>query len=153
MGKARVTPKENFLKLRHGGMPEYVPFYSLMGDPYKGENPCTGAMIQMFEAAEPREDGRFTDIWGVPYAAPENLAAVMPDTSVVTLEDISQWTKVIKWPKVKDVDLEKVYQDTLTRVDRSQTALKVGPELMPFQVLVAWLGFEGGLMALAEDPH
>ena len=67
MGKARVTPKENFLKLRHGGMPEYVPFYSLMGDPYKGENPCTGAMIQMFEAAEPREDGRFTDIWGVPY--------------------------------------------------------------------------------------
>ena len=64
MGKARVTPKENFLKLRHGGMPEYVPFYSLMGDPYKGENPCTGAMIQMFEAAEPREDGRFTDIWG-----------------------------------------------------------------------------------------
>ena len=152
MGKARVTPKENFLKLRHGGMPEYVPFYSLMGDPYKGENPCTGAMIQMFEAAEPREDGRFTDIWGVPYAAPENLAAMMPDTSVVTLEDISQWTKVLQFPKANDIDLEKVYQDTLTKVDRSQTALKVGPELMPFQVLVALMGFEGGLMALAEDP-
>ena len=34
---AKVTPKENFLKLRHGGMPDYVPFYSLMGDPYMGE--------------------------------------------------------------------------------------------------------------------
>ena len=30
---AKVTPKENFLKLRHGGMPDYVPFYAIMGDP------------------------------------------------------------------------------------------------------------------------
>ncbi len=148
---AKITPKENFLRLRHGGTPAYVPFYSLMGDPYKGENACASAMVPFFENTMFMDGGK--DIWGVPYRAPENLAASMPDTSVVTLEDISQWTKVLQFPKANDIDLEKVYQDTLTKVDRSQTCLKVGPDLMPFQELVALMGFEGGLMALAEDPE
>ena len=148
---AKITPKENFLRLRHGGTPAYLPFYSLMGDPYKGENACASAMVPFFENTMFMDGGK--DIWGVPYRAPENLAASMPDTSVVTLEDISQWTKVLQFPKANDIDLEKVYQDTLTKVDRSQTCLKVGPDLMPFQELVALMGFEGGLMALAEDPE
>ena len=151
MAKAKITPKENFLRLRHGGMPEYVPFYSIMGDPYKGENACAGAFVPMFENTMFMDGGK--DAWGVPYAAPDNLAAGMPDTSVITLEDISQWTKVLQFPKPTGLDLEKAYQDTLTRVDRSQTALKVGPDLSPFQELVALMGFEGGLMALSEDPE
>ncbi|MBR6114563.1 MAG: hypothetical protein IKQ10_05195 [Oscillospiraceae bacterium] len=149
---AKITPKENFMRLRHGGTPAYVPFYSLMGDPYKGENAVASAMVPFFENTMFMDGGK--DIWGVPYRAPENLAASMPDTSVITLEDISQWTKVLKFPKANDdLDLEKVYQDTLTRVDRTQSCLKVGPDLMPFQELVALMGFEGGLMALSEDPE
>ena len=34
---AKVTPKDNFLKLAHGGHPEYVPVYTMMGVPYLGE--------------------------------------------------------------------------------------------------------------------
>ena len=148
---AKVTPKENFLKLRHGGMPDYVPFYAIMGDPYMGESAVSGASVPYFKNTQFQPGGR--DIWGVPYAAPNNLGATMPDTSVVTLEDISDWSKVIKFPEPLGTDPEKVYQETLKRVDRSQTCLKAGPDFMPFQELVALMGFEGGLMALAEDPE
>ena len=152
MGKATITPKENFMRLRHGGMPEYVPFYSIMGDPYKGESAVAGTFAPLFESTL-FQPGGGRDAWGVPYTAPENLAAGMPDTSVITLEDISQWTKVLKFPTPTGIDLERVYQDTLKRVDRSQTALKVGPDLNPFQELAALMGFEGALLALAEDPE
>ena len=152
MGKATITPKENFMRLRHGGMPEYVPFYSIMGDPYKGESAVAGAFAPLFESTL-FQPGGGRDAWGVPYTAPENLAAGMPDTSVITLEDISQWTKVLKFPTPTGIDLERVYQDTLKRVDRSQTALKAGPDLNPFQELAALMGFEGALLALAEDPE
>ena len=152
MGKATITPKENFMRLRHGGMPEYVPFYSIMGDPYKGESAVAGTFAPLFESTL-FQPGGGRDAWGVPYTAPENLAAGMPDTSVITLEDISQWTKVLKFPTPTGIDLERVYQDTLKRVDRSQTALKAGPDLNPFQELAALMGFEGALLALAEDPE
>ena len=148
---AKITPKENFMRLRHGGCPEYVPFYSLMGDPYMGESACASARVPWFEESRSPSGGK--DMWGVVYKAPDNLAASMPDTSIIMLEDIYDWKEVVKFPKARDLDLEKVYQDTLTRVDRTQTALKVGPDFGPFQLLAAMMGFEGALMTLYTDPE
>lgn len=147
---AKVTPKENFLKLVGGGMPDYVPFYSIMGDPYKGECAVKGAMTAIFEDTS-MQGGK--DMWGVPYARPSvGIEAAMPDTRVNVLEEISDWSKVVKFPDPVEYDPEKLYAETLERVDRSQTCLSFGPRFGPFQELVALMGFEGGLMALAEDP-
>ncbi len=149
---AKITPKENFLKLRHGGTPEYVPFYSIMGSPYLGESACAGAMLPLYSSTQFMDGGK--DMWGVPYAAAsEGVASTMPDNRIVMLEDISDWSKVVEFPKANDVDLEKVYQETLKRVDRSQTCLKIGPSLQPFQQLVGFMGFEGALTALYTDPE
>ena len=149
---AKVTPKENFMKLRHGGTPDYVPFYSLMGAPYKGESACGGIRLPFFTSTQFVDGGK--DIWGVPYKAPESgVQATMPDTSFVMLEDIADWTKVVKFPTPNDIDVEKVYQEALKTFDRSQTALKIGFDFSPFQELVAMMGFDGGLMALYTDPE
>ena len=147
---AKVTPKENFLKLANGEFPYYVPFYSILGDPYLGECAVKRAMIPFFEDTS-FEGGK--DMWGVPYAKPSTgIEAAMPDTRINILEDISDWTKVIKFPKAQDVDLDKVYAENLERIDRTQSCLMIEPRFMPFQELVALMGFEGGLMALMEDP-
>ncbi len=29
---AKVTPKENWMKLVNGGTPDYIPYYSMIGD-------------------------------------------------------------------------------------------------------------------------
>ncbi len=149
---AKITSKENFLRLVNGEMPAYVPFYSIMGDPYLGDNPVSGARVSFFEDTRMKDGGK--DMWGVPYAmASEGVRAAMPDTRINILEDISDWSKVLVFPQAKDVDLDEAYRKTLERVDRSQTCLSCGPNLSPFQQLVALMGFEGGLMALAEDPE
>ena len=107
--KKLKTRKENFLKLRHDGTPEYVPFYSITGAPYKGESACAGAMLPLYNSTQFQPGGK--DMWGVPYAAAsEGVASTMPDTRIVMLEDISDWSKVVQFPKANDVDVEKVYQ-------------------------------------------
>ena len=148
---AKVTPKENFLKLANGIHPDYVPFYSIMGEPYMGENAVSAVRLQFFEDTRGVDGGK--DMWGVPYAmASEGVRATMPDTRINILKDISDWKNVVKFPKALDVDLQRSYDEAIRTVDRSQTCLAIGPGFGPFQQLVAMMGFEGGLMALAEDP-
>ena len=148
---AKVTAKENFMKIAHNEFPYYIPFYSLMGGSYRDECPQMDAFVSFFP------DTAFqggTDMWGVPYAKPSTgIEAAMPDTRINILEDICDWTKVIKFPEPLDVDIEKAYAENLKRIDRSQTALCFGPHFSPFQELAALMGFEGALLALAEDPE
>ena len=87
---AKVTPKENFLKLAKGEFPYYVPFYSIMGDPYLGECAVKDAFVSFFE-----DTSMFggVDMWGVPYAKPSvGIEAAMPDTRINLLEEISDWS-------------------------------------------------------------
>lgn len=148
---AKVTAKENFLKLVSGEMPYYVPFYSLMGDPYMGECAVKGGRVSFFKETM-METGK--DMWGVPYAkASTGIESPMPDTRINILKDIYDWSKVVTFPEPIDVDLDKAYADTLKNVDRTQSCLSVGPMFAPFQELAGLMGFEGGLIALAEDPE
>ena len=148
---ARVTPKENFLKLAKGEFPYYVPFYSIMGDPYLGECAVKGARVSLFEDTSYLGG---TDMWGVPYAKPSvGIEAPMPDTRINILEEISDWSKVIKFPEPLSVDLDRAYAENLQHIDRTESCLSLGPHFSPFQELVALMGFEGGLIALMEDPE
>ena len=149
---AKVTAKENFLKLCKGGHPDYVPVYTMMGMPYLDE--CADAMLNPPIFGEVDWDAP-EDMWGVPSKAPSTgVAASMPDTTFNLLHDIEDWSKVIKFPVAQDIDYEKCYEAGLkmANIDRNKTALKVGPGFMPFQELVALMGFEGGLCALYTDP-
>lgn len=154
---AKITPKENFMKIVRGGHPEYVPYFTMMGEGYLGE--AADAMLgpSIFGETHFVDGGR--DMWGVPYKGTEGTdGATMPDTRVITLPDIEEWRTTLKFPtnvpKPDEIDWEKVYREDLARsnIDRTQTAVKTGPQLMPFQELVALMGFADGLMALYTDP-
>lgn len=150
---AKVTPKENFLMLVDGGTPAYIPYYTMTGEPYLGEAATKNVSPNVFHETLFMDGGY--DMWGVKHVATQGTAnATMPDTSIILLEDIDDWEKVIKFPKVPEYDLKAQYPKDLEmfQVDRTQSALMCGPGLMPFQELVALMGFEGGLIALAEDP-
>ena len=147
---AKVTPKENFMKLVDGGHPDYVPYYTMMGEPYLGE----AADVMMSAPTFDFNPGM--DAWGVPQKAPSTgVAAAMPDTGTILLHDIEDWSKVLKFPKVNEFDWEKAYEAGLKQfnIDRTQSAVKCGPGFMPFQELVALMGFSGGLEALYTDPE
>lgn len=151
---AKVTPKENFLMLAHGGHPAYVPVYTMMGNPYLGEVADVSLHPPVFNSTQFMDGGY--DMWGVKYVGAEGTnRATMPDTSIVLLEDIEDWSKVVKFPTPNEIDFEKAYEEGLKqfKIDRNQSALKCGPGFSPFQTLVALMGFEGGLCALYTNPE
>lgn len=153
---AKISPKDNFLKIAYGGHPEYVPYFTMMGGDYLGEVADVTINPKIFESTQHIPGGK--DMWGVPYASGESTNATMPDTRFTLLEDIENWKNVIKapkGPKVNEIDWEAMYKSDLAAsgIDRTQTAVKTGPGFMPFQILVAMMGFTDGLMALATSPE
>ena len=152
----KVTPKENFMKLIGGGTPEYIPYYAMMGDEYRGESATKTIMANIFPSTQFMDGGY--DMWGVRHvAAPGTNNATMPDVNSILIPEIDDWEKLLKFPEkpATTPDYQKMYDDSvkMMHIDRSRSAVAAGPGIMPFQQLVALMGFEGGLIALAEDPE
>ncbi|MBR6493880.1 MAG: hypothetical protein IKT22_01220, partial [Prevotella sp.] len=63
----KVTPKENFMKLIGGGTPEYIPYYAMMGDEYRGESATKTIMVNIFPSTQFMDGGY--DMWGVRHVA------------------------------------------------------------------------------------
>jgi len=153
---AKITPKENFLKLAGGGRPEYVPFFNMMGEDYLGEAALKRAGPAIFgDTFNPNGTG--TDMWGVPYVATKETAnAGLPEPGNFILKDITKWRDVIKKPKVvENIDWEAMAKQDLERIgfDRSKSALTCGANLMPFMQLMGFMGFTEGLIAMYEEPE
>ena len=148
---AKVTPKENFLMLVDGGTPAYIPYFTMMGEPYLGEAATKFVSPPIFKTTQFMDGGY--DMWGVRYVAAEGTNnATMPDTNIILLEDVDDWEKVVKFPEVPEYDMEALYRQSMANVDRTQSAVMCSPNFMPFQTLVALMGFVNGLCALYESP-
>ncbi len=148
---AKVTPKENFLMLLNGGTPAYIPYFTMMGEPYLGEAATKYLAPNVFGATNYMDGGY--DMWGIKYVAAEGTNnATMPDTSIIMLEDADDWEKVVKFPKVPEYDIHELYKRDIAGIDRNQSAVMCTPDFMPFQTLVGMMGFVGGLCALYESP-
>ena len=139
----KITPKENYLRLGRGEDCAYIPRFTMMGDEYLGEACCKMLGPQVFKQNHFTDGGY--DMWGVGYVADANTGATLPD-----------WEKVLKFPeRPEGLDYEKMYEADLKRsnINRELSATMAGPGLMPFQELVALMGFTEGLCALVTDPE
>lgn len=95
------------------------------------------------------------DIWGVSYVANEETGyAALPEPNNFILEDIDDWEKIIKAPVKPEVDWEAKAKEDLeaANVDRNETAIMLSAGFSPFQLLMAFMGFNEGLCALYESP-
>lgn len=153
---AKISPKDNWLKLSGGGRPEYVPFFSMVGEEYLGEAPTKRAGYPIFGDSRDAS-GNGYDMWGVKYVATtETARASLPEPGNFLLKDITKWRDVIKRPKVEEnIDWEAMAKKCIegAGVDRTKSALTVGPGTQPFQQLMAFMGHTEGLIALYEEPE
>jgi uroporphyrinogen-III decarboxylase len=156
---AKITPKENFLKLAGGGRPEYVPFFTMTGTEVNpGQIPATKrAGPAIFGDTRPSNPKNGKDMWGVTYVATEETAnASLPEPGNFLIKDITKWRDVIKAPKVEEnIDWEALAKKDLERIklDRSQSALVCASGYQPFQQLMAFMGHSEGLIAMYEEPE
>ncbi|MCL2137738.1 MAG: hypothetical protein FWH40_09550 [Coriobacteriia bacterium] len=154
---ARITPKENFLRLAGGGHPEYVPYFTFMGNEPIPEVSSKSAGPQIFVQPPPNEDGSFTNVWGVTnYPNQETAGSAMPEPDVFILDDITKWADVLKKPAIRDdLDFEAMAKADFERIEinRDETALRTGLFFGPWMFLVSLMGFEGAMVSMAEDPE
>ena len=94
-----LTPKENYLRLAKGELPQCVPFFN-MGMPMRAGE-MTTAMIgpSIFMPTHMGPEGG-KDPWGVSYVANEETGyAAIPEPNNFLLEDVTKWHEVIKRPE------------------------------------------------------
>jgi len=155
---AKITPKDNFLRLSRGGHPEYVPFYTMTGFEEAKEIPIKSAFPPIFGSPfGPPGETRFKDMWGVTQTMNDETAfAPMPEPGNFILEDVTKWADVIKAPEPPDsIDWDAMAKADMEAIgiDRSVCALSSGFFFQPFQTLMAFMGHTEGLLAMAEEPE
>lgn len=150
---SKLTPKENYMRMARGEMPESIPVYGYakMGD----KDPDTVLLAPSCLGTYRGPQGG-VDPFGVRYVANEETGfASMPDTSFHILDDITRWRDVIKRPDFSDVDWETMAKKDIEAlgIDREKTAI-MGCSLCEFfQPLMGMMGFVEGLCAIAEEPE
>jgi hypothetical protein len=150
-----LSEKENYLKCLRGEVPEYVPRYT-MGMPRDDGEPPSDVLMPPGFMFESRKMTR-KDMWGVEYV--ESVAVegtAIPDNTHFLLNDIRDWRDIIKAPDTSGFDWEAmVKKDLETRnVDRSKSAVALDCTTAGlFQALMAFMGFEEGMLAMYEEPE
>ena len=139
-----LTPKENFLRMMRGEIPEYMPSYF---------EPYMAGIEEELLTPKSAPNGPIVTTLGVTYVGTEedNWGA-MPEPGKILLDDITKWRDIVKIPDFSDRDWESYYKPQVDKIDRNQFAVTVGGGDY-FLTLVSLMGFEGALMALYEEPE
>jgi hypothetical protein len=157
-----LSPKENYLRLARGEMPEYVPNFTMGGGwPPSGTptkfHPALMAMPMIFPMGGGPGVLEYKDMWGVPYIAnAETNFQALPKPNDFILKDITKWRDVIKKPDVPAADTfdwEKLAKDGTAHINRETTGALCMLGNGPFQALIGFMGFTEGLCALIEEPE
>ena len=138
-----MTPKENYLRMLRGEIPEYMPSNF---EPYM----MPGGDELLTPQAAP--EGTFLTSLGVTYVgSPENNYGAMPKPGEILIDDITKWREKLKIRDVTGRDWEGYYNKKLESYDRKNMCVAVdGGDY--FLTLVSLMGFEGALLAMYENP-
>ena len=139
-----MTPKENYLMMLSGQVPDHIP-----------------SMFENYSARWNEElltpvsapNGPIVTSLGVTYVGCETLNyGAMPAPGMNLLgEDIRNWRDVIHAPDMSHFDWEGYYKPKLEGIDRSQKLVSVGGGDY-FLTLVSFMGFENLLLNMYEEP-
>ena len=150
-----LTEKENYLRVLRGEVPEWIPTYTFGKMPGATKEPAN-VIVEPSILCTHRDAGGGLDHWGVEYvSSKEAMGAIMPKTWDFILEDVTKWRDVIKAPSLEGIDWEDMAKKSVekTGVNRNESALAFNLHFGYFQNLMAFMGFEEGLMALYEEPE
>ena len=147
-----LTPKENYLRMLSGEIPEYVPS---MFEPY-GEMPPppdpNAAPLPQLGNPMSAPNGPIYSPWGVKYVgSEENNWGALPEPGFIILDDFTKWRDVIKNPDMSSFDWEDYFRKTMAgRNTKDKVVICGGIEY--FQTLVSFMGFTEALMIMYEEP-
>lgn len=139
-----LTPKENYLKVLRGEIPERTPSLFL--------EPCMEAVMEEMIAPVSAPNGPVMTVYGVEYIGSKEINnGALPAPGKFILHDIRKWRDVIKNPDTSHRDWEGYYKKQTDKFDRANKAVAChGGDY--FLTLVSFMGFTEALMAMYEEP-
>lgn len=160
MESLKLTPKENYLRLLNGELPESVPQQTMGFPGFNGEAAYRLVGPSLFKETilDPSPNDYF-NIWGVRYTSSESTGYSLmpaPNSAILDIDDLEHWRDYIKAPKMPaalDWDLMARKDWEASGIDHSKSAAMGVIGLEPFQTLVSFLGFENTFIAMAEEPE
>ena len=141
-----LTPKENYLRMLKGEIPEFVP---------------AGMIIPHTNMPTPEElltpvsapNGPIVTSLGVTYVGNEETNwGAMPKPGEIIIDDITKWRDQLKIRDVSDRDWEGYYKKISEGYDRENKCVSIGGGDY-FLTLVSLMGFEGALLSMHEEPE
>ena len=140
-----LSPKENYLKVLRGEIPEFLPSYF---EPAAEVLPPDGMGVPVFAP-----DGPVYSPWGVKYVGSADINnGAIPEPGNFLVKDILKWRDTVKNPDLSNFDFEKLYTKSLEGTDRQNKIIScAGGDY--FQTIVSFMGFETTLMAMYEEPE
>jgi uroporphyrinogen-III decarboxylase len=134
-----MTEKENYLKVLKGETPDWLPLYW---------DACQWLIPSLLEI--PLMTGKERNVYGIPYVIHKN--GPMPRPNDYIMKDIAEWRTSVNIPTLEGYDWESAAKKDCAVLDKNK-AVALTLESGPFLVLVNAMGFEAGLMAIAEEPE
>jgi len=151
-----VNGKENYLMTLRGEQPDFVSRYSF--GPMLGEGPWPNYNMGLpIMQGSIGEDGIRRSLYGVRYVSTDSAGgAGLPanDEFILSIDDLPNWGDIIKIPDFTDIDWADLVAQTIKNsgINRDESSLSMSTNAGYFQLLVAFMGFEQGLIALYEEP-
>ena len=139
-----MTPKENYMRMLRGEIPDYIP--SMYED-------RAGRFNEELLTPQAAPNGPIVTSLGVTYVGnAENNFGAMPAPGKNQLgEDIRHWRDVIHVRDLSDFDWEGYYKKKMEGIDRTTKYVSVGGGDY-FLTLVSFMGFENLLLNMYEEP-
>ena len=146
-----MTEKENYFKVMNGEQPEWLPHFAFGG---RGGKTPTAMVSPRIFATQHTPGVVSKDCWGVTYVPADSVAgAKIPKPNDFILRDIRDWREVIKLPDLSQFDFEAEAKEQLAKIDRNETAVIYDLNGGVFQLLMSFMGFNEGLLAMFEEPE
>jgi hypothetical protein len=153
-----LTKKQNLLETIRGGKPDrFVNQYEAFDCSRSAAfgmimaNPVTAASAMPARGGAPVKDA-----WGVTRAWPANVPGAFPvhDKEHKVLQDITQWEKIVKAPKLDYPQSEwDKYKSQIEEVDKNETFVTIFGAPGIFEQIHYLMGMDDSLLAFYEEPE
>lgn len=138
-----ITPRENYLRMLKGEIPEHVPSFFIPYGNFLEDELLTPMSVP---------NGTFVTSFGVEYTGSKDMnMGAMPTPGKIILPDITEWEKYIKKPDVSGRDWEAYYKVQGSKWDRENHVLTITAGDY-FLTAVSFMGFENAMLAMYEEP-
>lgn len=139
-----MTEKENFLRIAHGEMPEWIPLDAAH------LNPPDFPIAVRYIRPELVGHASGKDMFGVEFVGTDSTGGMgLPVPNKFILKDIHDWPNVIKVPDINDFDFDAIGRKCLEGINRDDSAIDLSSHNGYFIYLMNFMGFSEGLFTLA----